>query len=77
MILGDLAAVAVTEDHPEDACMLAEKALDHLASHWYATGMDRIRAVRKSLTSWDALPCVRRLDDRLYDWSTTVNALTG
>ena len=77
VILGDLAAVAVSEEHPEDACTLAEKALDHLASHWYATGMDRIRAVRESLTPWDSLPCVRRLDDRLYDWSTTVNALTG
>jgi hypothetical protein len=75
--LGDLAAVAVSEENPEQACALAEKALDHLARHWYATGMDRIRAVRESLTPWESLPCVRRLDDRLYDWNTTVNALTG
>jgi hypothetical protein len=77
VILGDLAAVAVSEEHPEDACTLAEEALDHLASHWYATGMERIRAVRESLTPWEHLPCVHRLDDRLYDWSTTVNALSG
>jgi hypothetical protein len=39
--------------------------------------MQRIRAVRESLTGWDSLPCVRHLDDRLYDWNTTVKALTG
>ena len=77
VILGDLAAVAVGENDPERACALAEEALDHLARYWYATGMDRVRAVRESLTQWESLPCVRRLDERLYDWNTTVNALTG
>ncbi len=77
VILGDLAAVAVSENDPEQACALAETALDHLARHWYATGMDRVRAVRESLTQWESHPCVRRLDERLYDWNTTVNALTG
>jgi predicted ATPase len=47
------------------------------ARYWYATGMDRIRAVRESLTKWESLPCVRRLDEWLYDWNTTVSALTG
>jgi len=50
VILGDLAAVAVGENDPERACALAESALDQLARTWYATGMDRIRAVRESLT---------------------------
>ena len=77
VILADLAAVAVSENDPEQACALAEAALDHLARYWYATGMDRVRAVRESLTKWDSLPCVRRLDERLYDWNTTVSALTG
>jgi len=77
VILGDLAAVAVAENDPERACIVAEEALDHLARYWYATGMDRIRAVRESLTKWESLPCVRRLDERLYDWNTTVSALTG
>ena len=77
VILGDLAAVAVAENDPERACIIAEEALDHLARYWYATGMDRIRAVRESLTKWESLPCVRRLDERLYDWNTTVSALTG
>ena len=54
VFLGDLAAVAVAENDPERACALAEEALDHLARHWYATGMDRIRAVRESLTKWES-----------------------
>jgi hypothetical protein len=77
VFLGDLAAAAVAENDPERACALAEEALDHLARHWYATGMDRIRAVRESLTKWESQTCVRRLDERLYDWNTTVSALTG
>ena len=77
VILGDLAAVAVSQNDPEQACALAEEALDHLGRYWYATGMDRVRAVRESLTKWESLPCVRRLDEQLYDWNTTVSALTG
>lgn len=57
VFLGDLAAVAVAvavaENNPEEACTLADEALDHLARYWYTTGMDRIRAVRESLTTWD------------------------
>jgi hypothetical protein len=59
VFLGDLAAVAVAENNAEEACALAIEALDHLARYWYATGMDRIRAVRESLTKWELLPCVR------------------
>jgi hypothetical protein len=75
--LADMAAIAVSENDPEQACTLAEEALENLACYWYATGMERVRTVRQSLTRWDSLPCVRRLDERLYDWNTTVSALTG
>jgi ATP/maltotriose-dependent transcriptional regulator MalT len=75
--LADLAAVAIAENDPEQACELSEAALDNLARYWYATGMERVRAIRQSLTRWESLPCVRSLDERLYDWNTTVNALTG
>jgi transcriptional regulator with XRE-family HTH domain len=77
VILGDLAAVAVSESDPEEACRLSELALDQLTRTWYATGMARVRAVRESLSHWESLACVRRLDERLYDWSTTINALTS
>jgi hypothetical protein len=76
VFLSDLAAVAVSERRPEEACRLAELALDQLARTWYATGMARVRTVRETLIPWEGLPCVRALDDRLYDWSTTVSALT-
>jgi hypothetical protein len=77
VFLGDLAAVAVSENDPEEACRLAEAALDQLVRTWYATGMARVRAVRESLAPWESLPCVRRLDERLYDWNTMISALTG
>ena len=77
VILGDLAAVAVSENNPEEACRLSELALDQLARTWYATGMARVKAVRETLSQWESLPCVHRLDERLYDWSTILNALTS
>ncbi|MFI0909090.1 transcriptional regulator [Streptomyces abikoensis] len=75
VVLGDLAAVEVAAGHPEDACAYAIRALDQLAATWYATGMERVRDVRRSLTRWQHEPCVRELDDRLYGWGTTVSAL--
>ncbi len=77
VILGDLAAVAVSAQDPEEACRLAEMALEQLARTWYATGMARVRSVRESLSQWGSLPCVRQLDERLYAWNTTISALTS
>jgi len=77
VVLADLAAVAVSEGDAEEACRLAEQAIDQLGRTWYATGMERVRAVRESLTQWESLPCVRRLDESLYDWSTTISSVTG
>ncbi|MQY06480.1 tetratricopeptide repeat protein [Actinomadura macrotermitis] len=75
VILGDLAAVEVAQGHPDQACAYAEQALDQLAVTWYATGMDRINEVRRSLQRWSDHECVQRLDDRLYGWQTTLSAL--
>lgn len=75
VVLGDLAAVEVAAGNAEEACAFAFRALDQLATHWYATGMDRVREVRRGLSAWQHEPCVRALDDRLYDWGTTVSAL--
>ncbi|GGU73356.1 hypothetical protein GCM10010260_01300 [Streptomyces filipinensis] len=76
VIYGDLAAVEVASGNPEQACRYAGQALDQLAVTWYATGMDRVREVRRALAPYQHERCVRDLDDRLYDWSTTVNALS-
>ncbi|WP_207923743.1 transcriptional regulator [Actinomadura bangladeshensis] len=75
VILGDLAAVEVAQRDPEAACSYAEQALDQLAVTWYATGMDRVHTVRRALQPWADTECVRRLDDRLYGWQTTLSAL--
>ncbi|MDH6190263.1 hypothetical protein M2168_003295 [Streptomyces sp. CZ24] len=75
VVLGDLAAVEAADSHPEAACQYAVQALDQLAITWYATGMERIREVRRTLAPWQNEQCVRDLDDRLYDWGTTVSAL--
>ncbi|MFF8399185.1 transcriptional regulator [Streptomyces sp. NPDC016172] len=75
VVYGDLAAVEAASGKPDEACEYAGKALDQLALTWYATGMDRVREVRRALTPHQHESCVRDLDDRLYDWSTTLSAL--
>ncbi|MFF5108501.1 transcriptional regulator [Streptosporangium sp. NPDC000509] len=75
VVLGDLAAVAAAEEDPEAACARAGEALDQLSITWYATGMERIREVRRALEPWGDRECVTQLDDRLYEWRTTLIAL--
>ncbi|PBC86135.1 MULTISPECIES: helix-turn-helix transcriptional regulator [unclassified Streptomyces] len=75
VIFGDLAAVEAAAGQPEEACRYACLALDQLEVTWYATGMDRVREVRRALTPHQHARCVRDLDDRLYGWTTTVSAL--
>ncbi|MFC8583272.1 multiprotein-bridging factor 1 family protein [Streptomyces sp. NPDC057217] len=75
VILGDLAAVEAAARRPEEACAYALRALAQLRDTWYATGMERVREVRRALMPWQHEPCVRDLDDQLYGWETTVSAL--
>lgn len=75
VVLGDLAAVEAADENPEAACARAQEALDQLAITWYATRMERIREVRRALQPWADQECVRSLDDRLYEWGTTLSAL--
>ncbi|MFD3802660.1 transcriptional regulator [Streptomyces sp. NPDC058619] len=76
VLLGDLAAVEAAAGLPEAACGYALRALDQLETHWYATGMERVREVRRTLARWQHEQCVRDLDDRLYGWGPTLSALT-
>ncbi len=76
VVYGDLAAVEAAAGNPEQSCEYASQALDQLAITWYATGMDRVREVRRALTPHQHERCVRDLDDRLYDWSTTLSVLS-
>jgi hypothetical protein len=75
VVLGDLAAVEVAQQNPNSACAFIHAALDQLAVTWYATGMDRIRIARQGLQPWSETEEVRRVDDRLYGWQTTLSAL--
>ncbi|MFD6392255.1 XRE family transcriptional regulator [Nocardia sp. NPDC060259] len=75
--LADAAAACVLDKLPEQACRFLEHALDGIGEYWYATTLDRIKVVRQDLRKWDSLPEVRALDERLYDWHTTVNSLSG
>ncbi|MFH8628434.1 transcriptional regulator [Streptomyces lydicus] len=75
VIYGDLAAVETAAGQPVEACRYACLALDQLEITWYATGMDRIREVRRALAPHQHEQCVRDLDERLYGWATTVSAL--
>ncbi|MGW8948839.1 transcriptional regulator [Streptomyces sp. NPDC055709] len=77
VVLGDLAAVEAAAGHPQEACGYAVRALEQLGVTWYATGMDRVREVRRALAPWQNESCVRDLDEQLYGWGTTVSALTG
>ncbi|MBT2457462.1 transcriptional regulator [Streptomyces sp. ISL-86] len=77
VILGDLAAVEAAAGQPEAACDYAAHALELLETHWYATGMERIRDVRRGLAPWQHEACVRALDDRLYSWGATLSALAN
>ncbi|MGW1227628.1 helix-turn-helix domain-containing protein [Streptomyces sp. NPDC001478] len=76
VVLADLAAVEAVARDPEQACAYARRALDQLEITWYATGMERVREVRRALAAYQDEQCVRELDDRLYGWATTVSALT-
>lgn len=75
VILGDLGAVEAAAGRPEDAAQYALRALELLETHWYATGLERVREVRRALSPWEHEQYVRDLDDRLYGWGAVVSAL--
>ncbi|MFE3102267.1 hypothetical protein [Nocardia tengchongensis] len=75
VLYADLAAAEVLDRNPEKACEHLGQALELLGEHWYATAMDRVRAVRQTLREWDSLSAVRDLDDQLYNWHTMIRSL--
>ncbi|MFZ3473974.1 transcriptional regulator [Streptomyces sp. 4.24] len=75
VILGDLGAVEAAAGRPEDAAQYALRALKLLEAHWYATGLERVREVRRALIPWEHEQYVRDLDDRLYGWGAVVSGL--
>lgn len=77
VVLGDLGAVEAAAKQPEAAAAYAVRALEMLERHWYATGLERVRDVRRALVPWQHEEYVRNLDDRLYGWGAVVSALAN
>ncbi|MGW6871704.1 transcriptional regulator [Streptomyces xanthophaeus] len=77
VILGDLGAVEAAAGRPEGAVAYALQAIELLDRHWYATGLERVRDVRRALAPWQHQECVRALDDRLYGWGAVLSALAN
>lgn len=75
-ILADLAAISIAERDPASACKLLGSALQELKEDSNPNSVRRIRAVRAELTEWETMKAVRALDDRLYDWATTLGAVS-
>jgi tetratricopeptide (TPR) repeat protein len=52
--LADLAGARATQGEYEESARLLEAAVDQLGRHWYATGLDRVDAVRRRLADGGA-----------------------
>ena len=76
VILADLAAVEVTAEDVVAACARAVEALDALDRPVVRDRHGADRQVRRSLRPWQDHDCVRRLDDRLYGWETSLSAMS-
>src|ERR671912_2492398 len=64
--LVDLATTYAQEREPEEACRLADKALDIAGPMHYSTTMERMDALRRDLDTWNSEACVQQLDERLH-----------
>lgn len=65
VVLADLAAAHLGRGDVGHACVIAIDAVDRLRQAGYATGVDRLRALRSSLTPWATSAAVRNLDQHL------------
>ena len=71
VVLADLAASHVDDDL-EAACGLTSQALDQLSDSWYATGYERVQAVRRQLAPHQQTRHVRELEDRFKATIATI-----
>lgn len=65
VVLADLAAAHLGQGNVDHACAIAIDAVDRLRQAGYATGVDRLRALRSSLAPWATSTAVRDLDQHL------------
>ena len=65
VVLADLAAAHLAKGDLDQSCAIASDAVDRLRQAGYATGLDRLRALRSSMTPWATSAPVRNLDQHL------------
>lgn len=65
VVLADLAAAHLASGDLDRSCAIATDAVDSLCQAGYATGLDRLRTLRSSMTPWAASAAVRDLDQHL------------
>ncbi|GAB3866022.1 hypothetical protein GCM10027610_117450 [Dactylosporangium cerinum] len=67
VFLADIATSYLTSDGPdvEQACAVATEGIVSLQRFGYATGADRLHAIRARLRPWEDQPAVRDFDERL------------
>ncbi len=65
VVLADLAAAHLAKGDLDQSCAIASDAADRLRQAGYATGLDRLRALRSSMTPWATSAPVRNLDQHL------------
>jgi transcriptional regulator with XRE-family HTH domain len=63
--LADLAAAHLAQGDLARSCAIASDAVDRLRQAGYATGLERLRSLRSSMTPWAASASVRNLDQHL------------
>ncbi|ACV78331.1 helix-turn-helix domain-containing protein [Nakamurella multipartita] len=65
VVLADLATAHLSQGNVDQACAIAIDAVDRLRQAGYATGVDRLRALRSHLAPWATSTAVRDLDQHL------------
>lgn len=65
VVLADLAVAHLAHGDVDHACAIAIEAVDRLRQAGYATGVDRLRALRTRLSPWATSKAVRDLDQHL------------
>jgi tetratricopeptide (TPR) repeat protein len=71
VLLADIAATHAKADDYDECCRQLTTALDVLDTAWYATGFQRIQAVRRRIPARVGARRLTGIDQRLYTWQSS------
>lgn len=71
VLLADIAATHAKADDYDECCQQLTNALDVLDIAWYATGFQRIQAVRRRIPARVGPRRLAEIDQRLYTWQSS------